>query len=193
MLARLWLLPILPLLGACNMVISEAPMFAESDRSTLAPKGGIWLAEMDDCKFDASKPESEWPGCALWLVVRNSGREVLMSDGKGQSQRIDFLIAVGTPAVVQGKWIDEAKEPEVAYYGYYGIEWRQLGVDPFAAASIWAVRCGVQGQSSSEIAPYPGISAECRPSSKDAIRAAAIASRNAGEVMSWRWLRAEAR
>ena len=193
MLAKSWLLPVITLLSGCNMVISEAPMFTEGDRAAPTPKDGIWLAEMEDCKFDASQSESEWPECALWVVFRNSGREALVSDGKGQSQRIDYLIAAGTPAIIQGKWIDEAKEPEEAYYAFYGLEWRQLAQDGSAAASTWAVRCGVQERSSSRIQPFPGISAECRPSSKDAIRAAAVASRNAGELMSWRWLRAEAR
>jgi hypothetical protein len=193
MLARLWFLPIFTLLGACNMVISETPIFAENDRATSGPKIGIWLAEMDDCRFDSSQPESEWPECALWVVIRDSGREVLLVDGKGQSQRVDYLIAAGTPAIIQGKWIDEAKEPEEDYYGFYGLERRQVAPDGFAAALTWSVRCGVQEPSSSRIQPFPGISAECRPSSKDAIRSAAVASRNAGEVMSWRWIRAEGR
>jgi len=191
MLARWWFLPTLGLLSACNMVISETPIFAESDRATLIPKDGIWLTKVDDCDFDASQPEAKWPECAVWVVVRNSGRELLVMDGKDQTQRLDYLIAAGSPPVVQGKWIDAAKEPGAAYYGFYGIEPQQLATDGFAAASTWAVKCGVQQQSSSKIQPFPGVSAECRPSSKDAIRSAATASRAAGEVMTWRWLRPE--
>ena len=103
LMGRTWLLPIIVLLSACNMVISETPMFAESDRAIPAPKDGIWLADVDDCEFDASQPEAEWPECALWVAVRNSGHELLVSGGKGQSQRLDYLIAAGNPSIIQGK------------------------------------------------------------------------------------------
>jgi len=191
MLARSWLLPIIALLGACNMVISETPMFDESDRARLTPKNGIWIPEVDDCDFDASQPEDEWTECAVWVVVRNSGRELLLSDGKGQTERHDVIIASGNPPIIQGKWIDEAKEPRAAYFGFYGLEWQQLAPDVFAAASTWPVQCGIQAQSSSAIRPFPGISAECRPSSKEAIRSAAAASRTAEQVVRWQWLRPE--
>lgn len=189
MVARIWLVPIFALLGACNMVISETPMFAESDRADVAPKDGVWLAKQNDCIFDASLPEAKWPECALWVVVRKSGRELLVRDGKHQSQQVDALIAAGSPLIVQGKWVDDAKDGAI-YYGFYALEWKERGSGGPATASTWAVQCGIQ--SGSEIRPFPGISAECRPSSKDAIRSAAIASQR-HEMMTLRWLRAEAR
>jgi hypothetical protein len=186
--SRLWLLTLLLPLGACNMVISEAPMFAESDWADVAPKDGIWLAKQDDCEFDASQPEVEWPECAFWVVVRINGRELLIRDGKRQSQQVESLIATGTPLIVQGKWVDDAKDGAI-YYAFYALEWKEIGSDGPATASTWAVQCGIQ--SGSDIRPFPGISAECRPSSKDAIRSAAIASQR-HEMMTLRWLRAEA-
>ena len=183
----------LSLLGACNMVVSETPMFTESDRSKVAPRDGIWLGEKDDCQFDSGKPESEWPRCAMQVVVRNSGRELNLIDGK-ETQRVTALFAAGTPAIIEAQWIDDAKEPAKATYGYFGLESRPAAQDGrFIRASLWPVECGAKNPTSSEIRPFPGITPECRPASKDAIRAAAVFSRRAEQVQVWRWVRAERR
>ena len=187
---------VLPLLGACNMVVSETPMFADPDRASIAPRDGIWLAEQEDCRFDATKSDAEWPDCAMWVVVRNAHSEFLLSDGKGQSQRAEFLMVDGTPLLVQVKFHDEEKKPGSTFFAFYGLlaPPAPAGTNKgFTVASIWQVKCGIQGQSASDIKPFPGISAECRPTSKDAIRAAALASRSIAEQpTSWRWLRPEA-
>jgi hypothetical protein len=193
-LKQIALLLSLPLLDACNMVVSEKPMFAELDRSTVAPRDGIWLGENEECQFDASKPESGWPGCAMWVVVRNEGRELNIMDGKKESQRVTAMFAAGTPMIIEAQWIDDAKEPAKATYGYYGIEPRPAGQDGrFIGATLWPVDCGVKSPTTSEIRPFPGITPECRPTSKDAIRAAAVSSRRADQVREWQWLRAERR
>ena len=178
------------LLGACNMVISETPMFDESDRAKVAPRDGIWLAKVDDCDFDPAPPEASWPECAAWVVVRNGGRELLVRDGKRQTQRIDSLIAAGTPLIVQGRWVDDAKDDGAIYYAFYALEMERPS-NASATATTWPVECGIQNQPGSDIRPFPGISAECRPSSKDAIRKAAVSSRRAEQLESWIWLRAE--
>lgn len=176
-------------LGACNMVYSETPMFTDADRGKLVPRDGIWLAEIKDCSVDSSKPESTWPECAVWIIARDSGRELLLTDGKGQTQHIIALYAAGTPMIAQGQWIDEAKEPATAHYGFQGLEPQRAGSDErFSAALTWGVECGIQEDGQSKIRPFPGISAECRPSTKDAIRKAALSSRRR-EQISWRWLR----
>lgn len=179
-------------LGACNMVISEAPMFGESDRAKLIPRDGVWLADVEDCRFDAGQPEASWPKCAVWVIARDRGRELLLTDGKGQSQRIVAIYASGSPAIVQGQWTDDAKKPPSTLYGFYGLEPAKVGPNGrFAAASIWPVECGIK--SGAGIDPFPGISPECRPSSKKAIRAAAKSSRPTAEISRLRWLRAEKR
>jgi hypothetical protein len=192
--SRLWLFSLSLLLCACNMVISETPVFSESDRASLLPKDGLWLGDDEDCRFDVTKPESDWPDCALWVSVRESGAELQFSDGKGESQRVGGLFASGSPAVVQGEWIDEAKEPRKAYYSFYGIEPRDIDKEGrFTSASVWPVECGIQERPNGDIKPFPGITPECRPTSKDSIRSAAAASRRTDEVKQWRWLRKEAR
>jgi len=173
----------LPLLGACNMVVSETPMFVEADRGAPTPRDGVWLGEKDDCRFDSSKPESEWPRCAMQVVVRNSGRELILVDSK-ETQRVTALFAAGTPAIIEGKWVDDAKESAKATYGYFGLETRPAAADGrFVRATLWSVECGVKNATSSEIRPFPGITAECR--------AAAASSRRTAEVQAWRWVRAE--
>jgi hypothetical protein len=185
---------LLPPLAACNMVISETPVFADGDRASVLPKDGVWLGDDPECLFDFAKPESEWPECAFWIVVRDSGTELRVEDGKGQTQRVGGLFANGSPAIVQGEWIDEAKKPLKAYYAFYGLEPRNVGSDGrFTAATLWPVECGIQDKPNGEIRPFPGISPECRPTSKDAIRSAAAASRKSDEAREWHWLRAESR
>lgn len=192
MASRLLLLHLLATLSACNMVISETPMFTESDQSALLPKDGVWLGDVEDCRFDAGQAEASWPKCAVWVIARKSGRELVVTDGKRQSQRVVAIFASGTPNVVQGKWTDDAKKPPSTLYGFYGLEPGKVGPNGrFAAASIWPVECGIK--SGAGIDRFPGISPECRPSSKKAIRAAAKSSRPAAEVSRLRWLRPEKR
>jgi hypothetical protein len=179
---------LLPLLGACNMAVSETPMFSDKDAGNLKPRPGIWLAEDPDCPLDTTLPEAKWPECATWLVVKASD-EASMQDGKGQRQEARYIIAQGAPPVVQVLWRDEAKDDGKTFYVFLGLEPdRQDG--EFLAAASWEVKCGTQETPGSEIKPYPGISAECRPFSQNAVRLAAVASRSTAEMaMHWRWLR----
>ena len=195
MAGRLLVLAVLNLLSACNMAISETPIFALEDRAAIAPRDGLWLSEDPDCAFDPNLPETGWPGCAIWLIVRSSRRELLLQDGKGEAQPARYIIAKGHPTVVQVLWRDEAKEDGKTFYVFFGIEPGSLQSDgTFVTASSWEVKCGVKDPSSSEIKAYPGIAAECRPESGDGVRSAAVASRTTAEMaMSWRWLRPETR
>lgn len=177
MFGRLLLLAALvPLLGACNMAVSETPVFAENDAATLGPRTGIWVGDDPECPFDSALPEAQWPSCAAWLVVKSSD-DFLMRDGK-ETQHARFMIAKGQPPIVQVLWRDEAKEDGKTFYVFFGIEPGLAQADgKFSSAFTWAVKCGAKDPSSSEIKPYAGISPECRPSSPDAIRSAAVTSR----------------
>lgn len=190
-----WLLLIIPnlaTLSACNMVISETPVFAEAERGREAPKQGVWIGDDPECRFDPDGPESAWPDCALWVVVGKAGSELLVSDRRGESQRVEALLVAGNPGIIQARWVDEAKEPARPYYAFYAFEPRDIDAGRrFARASIWPVECGVQDKPDDDIRPFPGISAECRPSSPESIRSAATSSRRPGQVREWRWLRAE--
>jgi hypothetical protein len=181
-------------LGACNMVLSETPMFGSGDVGALAPKEGIWVGEDEDCPFDAGQPESGWPPCATWVVARNSGRELELRDNKGQSQRLGATFVHGSPALIELQWIDEAKDPGKVIYVYFGLEPEPATArGPFSAAHLWPVECGTQQAGGSNISPFPGITAECRPTSKDSIRSAATSRRRPEQLHRWRWIRAERR
>jgi len=188
----LLLLPTLAALAACNMVISEMPVFAETDRGPEAPKDGLWIGEDPECRFDPAGTESGWPDCAIWVVVREAGAMLLVSDRKGEPQRVGALFVAGNPGIIQARWVDDAKEPARPYYAFYAFEARDIdSMGRFTLASIWPVECGIQDKPNGDIRPFPGISAECRPSSADSIRSAAKASRRADLVKEWRRLRAE--
>jgi hypothetical protein len=184
---------LLPALGACNMLISERPMYVDADRASVVPRNGIWLSPNRGCEFDSSQPETAWPDCAMWIVVRKQGDEMHLSDGKKQVEELGGFFAAGEPLIVQARWIDTAKEPRRAYYGFYGVEPHQIGPDGFfSAASIWVVECGTQTNRNADIQPFPGIGPDCHAPSKDLIRSAAQKSRRADVIEEWRWLRAEA-
>ena len=190
--ASLWAALLLPL-SACNMVISETPLFTQPDSSNLKPRHGIWVAEDPDCRFDSSLPESRWPGCAMWLVV--GAKMILLEDGRKQTEPGEYLIAKGQPPIVQFRWHDKAREDGNTFYVFFAVQPEAVEPDgTFTAAYGWEAKCGVKRPSGSQISPYPGISPECRPSSQDAVRSAAVASRSTAEMaMRWRWLRPEGR
>lgn len=190
-LRRALAIALLPLAG-CNMVISETPVFTETDRTALTPRDGIWLSDDPECRFDPDQRRSKWPRCAVWAVVSGPKGELLVFDGKGQSNRAELLIAKGEPLIVQIHWHDDAKDDGKTFYVFFGLEPRGTAADgTFVTASSWEAKCGLKKPSGSDIKPYPGISAECVPSSADAIRSAALASRATAEMaMRWRWLRA---
>ena len=112
-------------------------------------------------------------------------------DGKKQAQPGHLLLAEGNPPIAQILWRDEAKEDGKTFYVFMGLEPSPNEPDgTFTLASTWMVECGVKEPSGSDIKPYSGISPECRPSSQDALRSAALTSRATAEIaMRWRWLR----
>ena len=188
---RFWFVGAALLLAACNAVISEVPVFTEADRSGPLPRDGIWVAEDPECVFDVSTPEASWPRCAMWLVIRGGGSDVEILDGKGQSETVSATFVAGDPMLVQGKWIDRVKEPPRPFYAFYAIDAGEPDASGrFSRAQAWLVQCGIQDHPNSDLTPFPGITDECRPTSKEAIRSAAAASSHE-EMASWRWVRWE--
>ena len=192
---RVVLATLLPLLGACNMAISETPIFLNADKASFVPRDGIWLSDDPECRFDSSVEETRWPKCAIWAVVNGSTGEMLVRSGKGEEQQARFMIAKDHPPVVQILWRDDARDDGKTFYVFFGLAPGTTGSDNrFATAATWEVRCGIKDPAGSDIQPYPGLTPECRPSSQDAIRSAAVASRSTAEMaMTWRWLRPEKR
>lgn len=186
---------LLPFVAACNMAISETSLFSEPDNANLRPRPGLWMVEDPECEFDSSLPEAKWPRCAVWIVVDESDGKMRVRDGKGEGQEARFVIAKGEPPIVQILWRDDAKDDGKTFYVFFGLEPGPAEQDTdFKTASAWEVKCGIKDPAGSDIKPYPGISAECRPSSQDAVRSAAVASRSTAEMaMRLRWLRPDKR
>ncbi|HEX6741892.1 MAG TPA: hypothetical protein VF079_08895 [Sphingomicrobium sp.] len=183
-------------LAACNMAMSDHPMFAADERLTTPLKNGLWAADDPDCAVDVTLPTDKWPECAFWAVVGDN--QVIDVSEKKADRPAGFLIAGGRPPIVQIEMID--KERRV--YFFYAVEpLASAPSSPATALNLWAVACGtakVPG-STGQIDPYPGLDKDCRPASKEALRAAAAASRAAQDraaekqIMRMHWVRAEPR
>lgn len=102
------------LLSACtNMVRSQAPWFDPVDAAGAPPlRDGVWAAAAADCRFDASRPLEQWPGCAQGRVIRGGEELALNSigsgDGHGRLVRAHydwsseaFVLAAGAPRIHQ--------------------------------------------------------------------------------------------
>ena len=191
MLARQsWLLPILALLGACNIAVSDKPMFSEEQRSsTLILADGLWVREKPDCEFDRSKPKEKWPKCADWMILKAS-KAIDGSDMKPEESVEDVFIADGDPPLIQAKI--EPKDDKVIY-GFLVLKVEQIGPSgKVRSGRAWTVPCGTSQNGSTKISPYPGFSEECMPSSVAALRAAAAkGAAEPDDIVELRWVRDE--
>ena len=53
------------LLGACNMVHSDHPLFTAADAAGAASfRPGVWADPDPGCDFDPNLPVKQWPDCA---------------------------------------------------------------------------------------------------------------------------------
>jgi hypothetical protein len=161
------------LLGACtNMVRSEAPWFGPADAAGAPPlRDGVWAAVDPECRFDASRPLEQWPGCAQGRVIRG-GEELSLKvfdveDARGRRTRTDydwsseaFVLAAGVPRIQQRacgepRGLVEAAEgnaPELSalneavsrlVYCYAGLRAEALDAeDRIVAFTTWPVWCG---------------------------------------------------
>ncbi|MGH6658187.1 MAG: hypothetical protein ACREBM_00890 [Sphingomicrobium sp.] len=178
-------------LGACNVALSEQPLFPEAQRSsTLVLEEGLWLMVDDECETDTAKPRDRWPSCADWMVLKG-GKVANVSDTEPGEEPLEVFIVDGTPALIQGKVKTNGAKN---FYGYLAIE--PVAYSPankLAVINVWPVPCGIQdakGGPGAKITPYPGFGEECRTTSVDALRAAAARGRAPGEdVVQWRWIR----
>lgn len=177
------------LLGGCNRVHTDHPLFFASDAPD-APRlrDGVWLIEDgdDDCRFDERKPATRWPDCADWMLVR--GGEMLGYDreegGPGEWTSLAFVLAAGDPLVLQIAMTDEGK-PD---YQYFGIEGEAAVDGRITALVSWPVQCGPPPPKAAAgekpryvtLEPLPGMTLaddSCTADSAGTVRNAARASR----------------
>jgi len=186
----LCLLPAFVALCACNVAVSDHPMFSPEDRLSIPLKDGLWVADDPDCPFDVKTPKTQWPKCAFWTIVSDK-KFVDFAGDKEEERPVGTLIAKGRPPIVQVEVFIKGDRS----FLFFAIE--PQASDPSGsttAMDIWAVACGTQRSSgsSSQVDPYPGFNKECQPLTTKALRAAAIASRPKVEkVGRINWVRAE--
>ncbi|MDP1737688.1 MAG: hypothetical protein Q8L23_09630 [Caulobacter sp.] len=204
---------VLLLLGACNRVHTDQPLFFASDAPD-APRlrDGLWVVQdtlgIDDddqpCRFDARKPVTRWPKCAQWVLVR--GGELLAYDGekgKREWQSMGFVLADVDPMVLQ-LGMKSGKEKEKLDFQYFGFSVTQRMSDGrIEAYAVWPVLCGPpppEGTKEADgaprfatLEPLPGLTIDgnnCTTGSSAAVINAARASRAwEAEPGTARWVR----
>jgi hypothetical protein len=100
---RLLALAALSLLGACNVVLTQGPLFKAADEAGApAMRPGVWLIGQEGgCRFDERAPIDAWPDCAGGAVVKAGEMTGPDKKGKGAWEREPFVLAAGDPRIIQ--------------------------------------------------------------------------------------------
>ena len=167
-LARLALVgAALGLLTACNVVMTEKPLFTQADAAGApALKPGVWLFfEEPGCKVDESKPFPEWPDCAGGGLVGAAEIKGHKQDAPpDQLETAPYVLAAGDPRVMQIQVdVDLSAHADVSAsgedarasgstasasshsqpYGYAAIRPTKLDSQGrIVAFTLWPVQCG---------------------------------------------------
>lgn len=197
------LLLALPLLGACNLVVTTEPTFTAADAAgAMALKDGLWVSAEDKCRVDTRKPVARWPRCANWYLVRGGEFLTLSKGDKGGAPgwtSMPYVLAAGEPRILQLDLTgpddgDSEPQPLFVYRGLAPIAWDETG--RVTAEQSWSVQCGpppldAKGKRDPLAVterPFPGLiinrdsdskqGATCTPRDVQALRDAAVASRS---------------
>lgn len=194
---RLALIGALLLLGGCNMVITQAPLFTTADEAGAPPlRPGVWASTPDaSCVFDERTPVSTWPSCANGGVTRDGSIGGFHDDGQSKSTltMMDDVVAAGDPRVLQLHVGEAAPSADLSVSGYFYIALRATKTDDqgrITAMTSWPVLCGPPPPNSATTsgkmefgtkAPFPGLvmdqdKTNCTTTSQAALRHAASAS-----------------
>ena len=190
-------------LGACNVVVTKAPLFSKADESGAPPlRPGLWrLGAEPDCALDESKPVIDWPKCARGVVIKDgAGRYYDRESGPAVWSTQPIIVTAGTPRIgqVQAKISGDVKVSADPYI-YAGIRAVKTdGEGRIVVLGLWPVQCGPPPSGDSTAGtgrPLAGIEMApgdrvCTTKSSDALRAAAKASEAwTPKLMTARWLR----
>jgi hypothetical protein len=178
----IWLGALL-VLGGCNTVYSDKPLFGPQDAVGGAQlKPGIWWGYQAlggvverDCQFDPNKPVRKWPGCVSWVLVRETD---MLNFGKYENKRVwlseVYLLADGHPRILQTTSRDigedgaprsvEGEEPQSQYSGLVPTAYDTAG--DITAYRTWEAQCGPRdetqypdnsGTHPTTLTPLPGL------------------------------------
>jgi hypothetical protein len=194
--------------GAAMPTLRDGIWLVEGMSMGLDPLGGD-----PRCKVDTSKSVTRWRKCATWLLIRSGRILQLSSDRKDPYWTATSYLAVpGDPQIFQvvdagdaSKATDESetdKPSSPPSFGYFAVAPSQVGADGKATAfESWPVLCGPSPPKAKKgederyltLELNPGLVEDgnnCTTTSKDALRAAAVASRAwQGEILKARWIR----
>jgi hypothetical protein len=194
------------LLGGCNLVYSERPLFSASDAAGApALRPGLWARPEADCAFDETKPVADWPDCANGLVFRPD----MAFDPKKPGETAAYVLAAGDPRVFQAPF--KTGQGEQIGYIYLGVEPAKLdGQGRITAFEAWPAQCGPPPPKPASAkpdamptaeglvtkAPLPGLKLDaktgmCLADSQEPVRRSAKASRawaDKGPALA-RWVR----
>jgi hypothetical protein len=178
-------------LSACNIAMSEKPLFTQRS-STVILEDGLWTRSDPKCSADLTKAKKQWPKCAGWLLLKSS-KVVRGSDMKDDEEAQDVFIVDGRPVLVQALIKMSGPERSDNIYGYFILEPKDHSkAGRVTAIEFWPVPCGVD-KPDGKVTPYQGFDQDCRTTSAAVVRAAAARPRGPNvEPMLLKWVRAEA-
>ena len=193
-LPSLLLLAACTALGACNLAVSPEPIFSQDERSpTLSLKEGLWVASDAECDGRPAPPPGE-PPCGERVIVRKDGLIISKDISDEGKEPLAYLIVDGDPPIMQVGMHDHDVPPEDkrTIYGFLALKPQKVDSDgKIVALTSWFVLCGPGEGGSKPKEPFPGFDEECRPSSRDALRKAAVMSPGLdAERDDWRWVSA---
>jgi hypothetical protein len=180
------------LLCACNAVVTTTALFGPGDAAGAAGlREGVWTSGPDDkCRYNERLPANAWPDCASRLVIKDGQwLELKRNGGPWSWDSTTVLVTAGEPMIVQLYVPASSESP--ATFDYAALQ--PIAHDAqgrVTAVTGWSVLCGPpppdtpSGQTKryGTLTPLTGLTMDasnddCSTTSKDAIRAAAVASR----------------
>jgi len=201
------------MLGGCNLVVSQTPVFQATDAAGAPPfKPGLWASPDPGCDFKESAPLDSWPKCAngseihadAIMATVDPTAVTATSDNKAASGpkkvALPYVLAAGDPLVMQvDLHIPEAGLGQLGFFYFVAVKPTRFDDDGrITAAQMWPIQCGPPPppqttQTAVTQHPLPGLkvdNGECTPVDKAAVRNAATPSRawadNVGEL---HWVR----
>jgi hypothetical protein len=195
------------LLAACNIVVSERPLFFPEDEAGASRlREGLWLGVDAKCRINTQRPVERWPECANAFVVR--GGEFLQLTRNKRSyewESIPFVLAGGEPRILQVYGVSPEAGPDAKMaWGFAGLA--PTGHDAegrIVAYRMWFAQCGPirkpvdpsEARHMTTREPLPGVvmhddGYNCTPADIAAVRGAVVASEawSEGSTVA-RWIR----
>jgi hypothetical protein len=136
------------LAGCGNAVTSTKPLFTIKDaRGQAQPRPGVWgysnSTKLPTCKVDTSQPVGTWDDCAGGVVLRPG--ELYSVQGADHHLRLDdrFVLARGSPAVLQGIDLVSDFKPQPADYEFAGAQPTKFDSrGRVVELRLWQAMCG---------------------------------------------------